>query len=163
MAALNNLDLLKIIYDDLAEFLSEEATRGALSVAGSLASVLDHLTSGPNNFLVVILWEGEETASEDPYCGVVEHKFHFYVKAPVGLPARPGAHLFLADNPLLKRVSEVRDRIRSMRFAADETNRYINYRGTFPVVDSNGVPWDALELRFTLHAAIPEPTYRSVS
>jgi hypothetical protein len=80
---------------------------------------------------------------------------------------KPGSELIeckAGSPPLLKILSDVKSRIRSLVFPDQYTNRYLQYVGTNqidPLLTSD-CPTVAWKMSFELTAAMPEQDYREI-
>lgn len=161
---MNNVLILQTLHADLRAWA--KPLGGEVSASGTFVESLDLLLQRPQGFLAIIEWQGEESASEDEFTGVVRSDLGIYVAINAGLAVKPGAALWLSEGgrTLLDRSNAVRDRVREIVLTDDEsTSRYFDYRGARQVLLPDGTPLRAYRLDFQIHHAVPDPAYRNVN
>lgn len=167
MPALDSIDLLRILHEQLDGKFGTAPDRADISVAGDLAQVVEMLASAPAGLRLVISDEGDEPANADqPEAGIIKLTVALYVAMAAGLPAKAkaGAWLGKPGKPaLLAKCGAVRDFVRSLELPEDLTNERFEYTGRQPVIDRDGGPLHAYRLSFQIYTALPEPDNQPVA
>ena len=158
--------LLKILSDDLSEFVSDQG--GKVSLAADPGDVLEALFDKPLGFRVVLNWKGDQDQTDQPCAGIVTHTFEAWVIKTKGLPMRTGSQLVDGSPshgaPFLQTVDNVRARIRSLVFPDMETSRWIQHKSTEQLdpLLTKDVPTVAYKITFELTAAVATQEYREI-
>jgi hypothetical protein len=156
--------LLRYLRNDLEPWCT--ARKGVLSIAGDPGQVLDFLAQAPHSFRVVLSWGGDDGKDEMEESGIVDNHFEVWLIQAKGLRATPGEYLVKGEPAFLELLSDLRARVRSLGFPADEsTYGRVLYKGCKPFPN----PDLAFELttvgyclRFDLTGVVPFIGFRGV-
>lgn len=157
--------ILTLINDDLCTFVTPMG--GKTSLAGDPGDVVEALFDKPTGFRVVLHMGGDKEATENPIGGITTYAIEAWLIKAKGMPLRTGSQLVegkAGSDPLLKILSDVKSRIRSLVFPDVITSRYIQYRGTEqtdPLLTQD-VPTVSWKMTFELTAAMPAQEYREL-
>lgn len=154
-------EIVKKLHDALATWGTAEKLR--VSVARDPFDVLEVLTVGPEDALIIVQWDGDdpedpEFGEDEATAGPARQNLNVIVGAGLGLSAQKDWRLIAgrgSRKSVLRRVDEARAFVLSLRFPDDETSlRRLQYRGTEPMSTPDGIPLAAYRMRFSLLAAI---------
>lgn len=152
------------LFDEIAESLAGFAAYagGQFSRARDPFEVLELLGNGPGKFRVILMWQGDEPAGDQPTSGIVETRFVVTVSSNRGLPALLGGNLTApptGDVSLMDWVNDVSCLLRALNIADTGTSHKLRYGGC-AAVEYEGARLDAYELRFSLYHALTQETAR---
>lgn len=148
------LESVKKDLDDWAATLA--GAKVQVSVARDPYNVLELLVQGPAGLCVVIHWAGDEGNGKigDPKA---DNLIEVIVGYNLGLtiPLDQALYKSTANRPsLLKYVNDVRARLLTIQFTADETRQFTFYSGCEPIVLPDGVPLAAYRMKARLDAIV---------
>lgn len=152
------------LFDEIAETLAGFAdhANGQFSRARDPFEVLELLGNGPGKFRVILMWQGDEPAGQEPTSGIVESRFVVTVSSNRGLPAIQGGNLSAPPTggvSLMDWVNDVRCLLRALNISDTGTSHKLRYGGS-AAVEYEGARLDAYELRFSIFAALQDETTR---
>jgi len=161
-----------IIEKARAALASWAPAKGArISLARDPFDVLELLTVGPREALIVLAWGGDEPydlglgetdagSDDDNVSPVATQIIEVTVGQGLGLDAIKDWGLIAGKGSrpsVLKRVANVRGFMLSLLFPDDETTmRRFSYRGCDPWSTPDGIPLAAFKLRFGLVAVVDQ-------
>lgn len=134
MTAVSTGRLVEIIYDDLSAWCCSNG--GECYLAPTPWDLINLLEEGPNNWRVILQWEGDESADPRVRAAVVrKHRLRIIVDARLGFTLKPGLALIKGTAsrsvPVLDLLDAVQDRILAYRFPwLAEPNNRVWYAGT---------------------------------
>jgi hypothetical protein len=149
--------ILESVKNDLDAWAAAlTGAKARISVAKDPWNALELLVQGPAGLIVVIHWAGDEGNGRtgDPKA---DNTLEVIVGYNLGLTLPLDQALFKStvDRPsLLKYVNDVRARLLTIQFPADETIQTTFYAGCEPVVAPQGIPLAAYRIRARLDAIV---------
>ena len=119
-------------------------------------NAVELLCQGPQDFRLVLVYDGDQPRGEDPFSLLCEHRWDLYITMPLGLHADPAAVLTQGTPrrpALLRMLDELRAFCLALRWPEELTDTLMRYGGSESATLPDGLPLAAYKLRFTLTAA----------
>jgi hypothetical protein len=148
-------EILTTLKNALAAFAQNLGAGAQVSIARDPFNVFELLNAGTQNYVLALLWAGDENINDIPIIPLLRHNLELAFGYNLGLTARPDLALIqpVGNRPsLYQALDDIRTLLLSVQFGSNQTGMYLEYKGTEPVVTPDGIPLAAYRLSFGLRA-----------
>lgn len=153
--------ILKPLFDDLESYADDFAQVEIAGNANEALALMAQGMEGPYGFIIALLWNGDDPATEYPQAAIMNNEVELYVGHNEGLSLEPGQDLLRGKEPIYRVACEIREHVRKFDYsdvpeiAEEQTEDRLVYMGGGPVALPEGVPLRAFRFRFQLTASLP--------